>query len=293
MKAFVFPGQGSQFPGMGYDLYKSNEKVKSLFNEADDVLGFALSNVMFNGNEEELKQTKITQPAIFLHSIAKLSVLQETHSPSAVAGHSLGEFSSLVANNTISFEDGLKLVFLRSKAMQKSCESTNGIMAAILGLDDKTIKETCESFDGNVTAANFNCPGQVVISGELNAVKKICETFNEIGARRSILLPVGGAFHSNLMNDAKSELKEAIHKTKFNNPSCPIYQNFTAQKTTNIDIIKENLINQLTAPVLWTQTINNMVDDGYLDYIEVGPGKVLQGLIRKINRETTTQSVLS
>jgi [acyl-carrier-protein] S-malonyltransferase len=278
---------------MGYDLYKSNEKVKSLFNEADDVLGFSLSNVMFNGNEEELKQTKITQPAIFLHSIAKLSVLQETHSPSAVAGHSLGEFSSLVANNTISFKDGLKLVFLRSKAMQKSCESSNGTMAAILGLDDKTIKETCESFDGNVTAANFNCPGQVVISGELNAVKKICEKFNEIGARRSILLPVGGAFHSNLMNDAKSELKEAIHKTKFNNPSCPIYQNFTAQKTTNIDTIKENLINQLTAPVLWTQTINNMVDDGYLDYTEVGPGKVLQGLIRKINRETTTQSVLS
>ena len=293
MKAFVFPGQGSQFPGMGYDLYKSNEKVKSLFNEADDVLGFALSNVMFNGNEKELKQTKITQPAIFLHSIAKLSVLEETHSPSAVAGHSLGEFSSLVANNTISFKDGLKLVFLRSKAMQKSCESSNGTMAAILGLDDKTIKETCESFDGNVTAANFNCPGQVVISGEINAVKKICEKFNEIGARRSILLPVGGAFHSNLMNDAKSELKEAIHKTKFNNPSCPIYQNFTAQKTTNIDIIKENLINQLTAPVLWTQTINNMVDDGYLDYTEVGPGKVLQGLIRKINRETTTQSVLS
>ena len=187
MKAFVFPGQGSQFPGMGSDLYKSNKKVKSLFKEADDVLGFALSNVMFEGSEEELKQTKITQPAIFLHSIAKLSVLQETHSPSAVAGHSLGEFSSLVANNTISFEDGLKLVFLRSKAMQKSCESSNGIMAAILGLDDKTIKETCESFDGNVTAANFNCPGQVVISGELNAVKKICEKFNEIGARRSIL----------------------------------------------------------------------------------------------------------
>ena len=292
MKAFVFPGQGSQFPGMGHDLYKSNKKVKSLFNEADDVLGFALSNVMFNGNDEELKQTKITQPAIFLHSIAELIVLQETHSPSAVAGHSLGEFSSLVANNTISFEDGLKLVFLRSKAMQKSCESSNGIMAAILGLDDKTIKETCESFDGNVTAANFNCPGQVVISGELNAVKKICEKFNEIGARRSILLPVGGAFHSNLMNDAKSELKEAIHKTKFNNPSCPIYQNFTAKKTTNIEIIKENLINQLTAPVLWTQTINNMVNDGYLDYMEVGPGRVLQGLIRKVNREVSVESAL-
>ena len=293
MKAFVFPGQGSQFPGMGYDLYKSNDKVKSLFNEADDILGFTLSNVMFNGTEEELKQTKITQPAIFLHSIAELIVLQETHSPNAVAGHSLGEFSSLVANNTISFEDGLKLVFLRAKAMQKSCENSNGTMAAILGLDDKIIKETCESFDGNVTAANFNCPGQVVISGELNDVKMICEKFNEIGARRSILLPVGGAFHSNLMNDAKFELKEAIHKTKFNNPICPIYQNFTAQKTTSIDIIKENLINQLTAPVLWTQTINNMVNDGYLDYTEVGPGKVLQGLIRKINREATTQSILS
>ena len=292
MKAFVFPGQGSQFPGMGYDLYKSNEKVKSLFNEADDILGFTLSNVMFNGTEEELKQTKITQPAIFLHSIAELIVLQETHSPNAVAGHSLGEFSSLVANNTISFEDGLKLVFLRAKAMQKSCENSNGTMAAILGLDDKIIKETCESFDGNVTAANFNCPGQVVISGELNAVKMICEKFNEIGARRSILLPVGGAFHSNLMNDAKSELKEAIHKTKFNNPTCPIYQNFTAQKTTSIDIIKENLINQLTAPVLWTQTINNMVNDGYLDYIEVGPGKVLQGLIKKVNREVSTESAL-
>ena len=292
MKAFVFPGQGSQFSGMGHDLYKSNKKVKSLFNEADDVLGFALSNVMFNGNDEELKQTKITQPAIFLHSIAELIVLQETHSPSAVAGHSLGEFSSLVANNTISFEDGLKLVFLRSKAMQKSCENSNGTMAAILGLDDKIIKETCESFDGNVTAANFNCPGQVVISGELNAVKKICEKFNEIGARRSILLPVGGAFHSNLMNDAKSELKEAIHKTKFNNPSCPIYQNFTAKKTTNIEIIKENLINQLTAPVLWTQTINNMVNDGYLDYMEVGPGRILQGLIRKVNREVSVESAL-
>ena len=292
MKAFVFPGQGSQFPGMGHDLYKSNEKVKSLFNQADDVLGFALSNVMFKGNEEELKQTKITQPAIFLHSIAELIVLQETHSPSAVAGHSLGEFSSLVANNTISFEDGLKLVFLRAKAMQKSCENSDGTMAAILGLDDKIIKDTCESFDGNVIAANFNCPGQVVISGELNAVKKICEKFNEIGARRSILLPVGGAFHSNLMNDAKSELKEAIHKTKFNNPSCPIYQNFTAQKTTNIEIIKKNLINQLTAPVLWTQTINNMVNDGYLDYTEVGPGRVLQGLIRKVNREVSTESAL-
>ena len=293
MKAFVFPGQGSQFQGMGHELYKSSDKVKSLFNQADKVLGFSLSNVMFNGSEEELKQTKITQPAIFLHSIAELIVLEETHSPKAVAGHSLGEFSSLVANKTISFEDGLKLVALRANAMQKSCENSMGTMAAILGLDDEIVKKTCESFNGNVIAANFNCPGQVVISGEINAVKSICDKFNEIGARRSVILPVGGAFHSNLMDNAKFELKEAIDKTKFNNPSCPIYQNFTAQKTISIDKIKKNLINQLTAPVLWTQTINNMIDDGYLDYTEVGPGKVLQGLIRKINRETSIQSALS
>ena len=225
MSSFVFPGQGSQFSGMGHELYKSNKKVKLLFDQSDEVLGFSLSKIMFRGSDDELKQTKVTQPAIFLHSIAELTILRETQSPAAVTGHSLGEFSALVANNTISFEDGLKLVFLRAKAMQKSCENTNGTMAAILGLDDEKIKEICTNYNGNVIAANFNCPGQVVISGEINAVKDICEKFNSLGARRSIILPVGGAFHSSLMNDAKSELKEAIDSTNFSEPSCPIYQN--------------------------------------------------------------------
>ena len=293
MKAFVFPGQGSQFQGMGHELHKSSDKVKSLFNIADEILGFKLSKIMFEGSSDELKQTKVTQPAIFLHSIAELILLEENQSPNAVAGHSLGEFSALVANKTISFEDGLKLVFLRANAMQRSCENSKGTMAAILGLDDKLVKETCENFDGNVTAANFNCPGQVVVSGEVNAIEKICEKFNEIGAKRSLILPVSGAFHSSLMNEAKSELKQAIDNTEFNQPSCPIYQNFTSTKTTNLDEIKENLNNQLTNPVLWTQSIDNMINDGVLNFIEVGPGKVLQGLIRKINREASTESALS
>lgn len=293
MSAFVFPGQGSQFSGMGHELYKSNKKVKLLFDQSDEVLGFSLSKIMFRGSDDELKQTKVTQPAIFLHSIAELTILSETQSPAAVAGHSLGEFSALVANNTISFEDGLKLVFLRAKAMQKSCENTNGTMAAILGLDDEKIKEICTNYNGNVIAANFNCPGQVVISGEINAVKDICEKFNSLGARRSLILPVGGAFHSSLMNDAKSELKEAIDNTNFSEPSCPIYQNFNSNKTVVISEIKNNLINQLTNPVLWTQTVNNMINDGINDFIEVGPGKVLQGLIRKINRDCSTKSALA
>lgn len=293
MSAFVFPGQGSQFSGMGHELYKSNKKVKLLFDQSDEVLGFSLSKIMFRGSDDELKQTKVTQPAIFLHSIAELTILMETQSPAAVAGHSLGEFSALVANNTISFEDGLKLVFLRAKAMQKSCENTNGTMAAILGLDDEKIKEICTNYNGNVIAANFNCPGQVVISGEINAVKDICEKFNSLGARRSLILPVGGAFHSSLMNDAKSELKEAIDNTNFSEPSCPIYQNFNSNKTVVISEIKNNLINQLTNPVLWTQTVNNMINDGINDFIEVGPGKVLQGLIRKINRDCSTKSALA
>ena len=293
MSAFVFPGQGSQFSGMGLELYKSNKKVKLLFDQGDEVLGFSLSKIMFRGSDDELKQTKVTQPAIFLHSIAELTILRETQSPAAVAGHSLGEFSALVANNTISFEDGLKLVFLRAKAMQKSCENTNGTMAAILGLDDEKIKEICANYEGNVIAANFNCPGQVVISGEINAVKDICEKFNSLGARRSLILPVGGAFHSSLMNDAKSELKDAIDNTNFSEPSCPIYQNFNSNKTVVISEIKNNLINQLTNPVLWTQTVNNMINDGINDFIEVGPGKVLQGLIRKINRDCSTRSALA
>ena len=293
MSAFVFPGQGSQFSGMGHELYKSNKKVKLLFDQSDEVLGFSLSKIMFRGSDDELKQTKVTQPAIFLHSIAELTILSETQSPAAVAGHSLGEFSALVANNAISFEDGLKLVFLRAKAMQKSCENTNGTMAAILGLDDEKIKEICRNYNGNVIAANFNCPGQVVISGEINAVKDICEKFNSLGARRSLILPVSGAFHSSLMNDAKSELKEAIDNTNFSEPSCPIYQNFNSNKTVVISEIKNNLINQLTNPVLWTQTVNNMINDGINDFIEVGPGKVLQGLIRKINRDCSTRSALA
>ena len=292
MKAFVFPGQGSQFQGMGHELYKSSDKVKSLFNIADQILGFKLSKIMFEGSSDELKQTKVTQPAIFLHSMAELILLEENQSPNAVSGHSLGEFSALVANKTISFEDGLNLVFLRANAMQKSCENSKGTMAAILGLDDKLVKEICENFDGNVIAANFNCPGQVVVSGEVNAIENICEKFNEIGAKRSLILPVGGAFHSSLMNEAKSELKKAIDNTEFNDPSCPIYQNFNSTKTTNLDEIKENLNNQLTSPVLWTQSINNMINDGMLNFIEVGPGKVLQGLIRKINREASTESAL-
>ena len=248
---------------------------------------------MFEGDEEALKQTKVTQPAIFLHSIAELMVYEsKNNKPLAVAGHSLGEFSSLVANKTISFKDGLILVSLRAKAMQKACDNSSGTMAAILGLEDKLIRETCQEFDGNVIAANFNCPGQVVISGEINAVKNICEVFNSLGARRSLILPVGGAFHSSLMNEAKNELTEAINNTSFNTPICPVYQNVDAAKTDDVETIKKNLINQLTAPVLWTQTINNMINDGLTEFVEIGPGKVLQGLIRKINREVSTQGAL-
>lgn len=293
MSVFVFPGQGSQFKGMGHDLYQSNDQVKKLFEEADDLLNFSLSKIMFEGNEEALKQTKVTQPAIFLHSIAELLVYEsENKKPLAVAGHSLGEFSSLVANKTISFKDGLILVSLRAKAMQKACDNSNGAMAAILGLEDKLVRETCHEFDGNVIAANFNCPGQVVISGEINAVKNICEVFNSLGARRSLILPVNGAFHSNLMSEAKNELTDAINNTSFNTPICPVYQNVDAGKTDDIQTIKKNLINQLTAPVLWTQIINNMIKDGLTEFIEIGPGKVLQGLIRKINREVSIRGAL-
>ena len=290
MNAFVFPGQGAQFPGMGLDAYNSSKKIKQLFEEADDILGFDLSKIMFHGSEEELKQTKVTQPAIFLHSIAELYLNENDINPSLVAGHSLGEFSALVANKSMSFSDGLKLVSIRAMAMQKACENNKGGMAAILGLDDKIIEETCKSFQGYVVAANFNCPGQVVISGNYNDVKSICEKFNELGARRSLILPVSGAFHSQLMKDAQDELSEAINNINFQNPTCPIYQNVNGKPESEIRKIKINLINQLTSPVKWTQSVKNMLNDGANSFTEFGPGKVLCGLIKKVDREVKVQS---
>ena len=290
MNAFVFPGQGAQFPGMGLDAYNSSKKIKQLFEEADDILGFDLSKIMFHGSEEELKQTKVTQPAIFLHSIAELYLNKNDINPSLVAGHSLGEFSALVANKSMSFSDGLKLVSIRAMAMQKACENNKGGMAAILGLDDKIIEETCKSFQGYVVAANFNCPGQVVISGNFNDVKSICEKFNELGARRSLILPVSGAFHSQLMKDAQDELSEAINNINFQNPTCPIYQNVNGKPESEIRKIKINLINQLTSPVKWTQSVKNMLNDGASSFTEFGPGKVLCGLIKKVDREVKVQS---
>ena len=290
MNAFVFPGQGAQFPGMGLDAYNSSKKIKQLFEEADDILGFDLSKIMFHGSEEELKQTKVTQPAIFLHSIAELYQNENDINPSLVAGHSLGEFSALVANKSMSFSDGLKLVSIRAMAMQKACENNKGGMAAILGLDDKIIEETCKSFQGYVVAANFNCPGQVVISGNFNDVKSICEKFNELGARRSLILPVSGAFHSQLMKDAQDELSEAINNINFQNPTCPIYQNVNGKPESEIRKIKINLINQLTSPVKWTQSVKNMLNDGASSFTEFGPGKVLCGLIKKVDREVKVQS---
>ena len=290
MNVYVFPGQGAQFQGMGLDAYNSSKKIKQLFDEADDILGFNLSKIMFEGSDDELKQTKVTQPAIFLHSIAELTLKDDNIKPDFVSGHSLGEFSALVANNVLSFSDGLKLVSMRAKAMQKACENNNGGMAAILGLEDEIIVETCKNFDGYVVAANFNCPGQVVISGNYEDVKSICEKFNEIGARRSLLLPVNGGFHSKLMNEAKLELSEAINNTTFNEAFCPIYQNVNANPEVNTDKIKINLINQLTSPVMWTESVKNMINDGATNFIEFGPGKVLCGLIKKVNRESTVQS---
>lgn len=290
MNAFVFPGQGAQFTGMGHDAFKSSEKIKQLFKEADDILGFSLSKIMFHGSEDELRQTKVTQPAIFLHSIAELYLNENEINPSMVAGHSLGEFSALVANKTMTFSDGLKLVSIRAQAMQKACENNNGGMAAILGLDDKIIEETCERFQGYVIAANFNCPGQVVISGNFNDVKSICEKFNQLGARRSLLLPVSGAFHSELMRDAQEELSEAINNMNFQNPTCPIYQNVDGKAESEIIKIKINLINQLISPVKWTQSVKNMLNDGANSFTEFGPGKVLCGLIKKVDREVKVQS---
>ena len=285
MKGYIFPGQGSQFTGMCHDLFIKYDNVKPLFKRAETILGFDISKIMFEGTKEELTQTKVTQPAIFIHSMAILKVLEDSFKPDLVAGHSLGEFSSLVAAGVLNFEDGLRLVSIRAKAMQKSCENTNGTMAAILGLDNSIIEEICSNIEGTVVPANYNCPGQVVISGEVSAVKNACEKLSEAGARRALILPVGGAFHSKLMNDAKDELSKAINETSFNSPICPIYQNVNGKPEHLVDNIKRNLISQLTSPVKWTQSVNKMIDDGCQDFIEIGPGKVLQGLIKKINRD--------
>ncbi len=290
MKGYIFPGQGSQFTGMCQDLYMKHDELKSLFKTSEKILGFDISKIMFEGSKEELTQTKVTQPAIFIHSMAIIKILGESFKPNLVAGHSLGEFSALVASGALNFEDGLKLVSIRAKAMQKSCEKTNGTMAAILGLENKIIEDICQETDGIVVAANYNCPGQVVISGEVDAVKNACEKLSSAGARRALVLPVGGAFHSELMIDAKKELSSAINQTVFNQPSCPIYQNVNGRPELSVEKIKENLIAQLTSPVKWTQSVNKMIQDGCNNFIEIGPGKVLQGLVRKINRESELSS---
>lgn len=290
MNAFVFPGQGAQFIGMGHDLYKNSSQAKDMFDTANSILGFSITDIMFEGSVEDLKQTRVTQPAIFLHSVILHAVMNHSHKPDCVAGHSLGEFSALVANGTLTFEDGLRLVSRRALAMQKACENTPGTMAAVLGLDDNIVEEVCKETEGVVLAANYNCPGQLVISGAVPAVEKACEILKEKGARRALLLPVGGAFHSPLMNAAKNELAEAINNTQFHTPSCPIYQNVTTTAVSDALQIQQNLIDQLTAPVKWTQSIQQMIEDGTSHFTEIGPGKVLQGLIKKINRETETSS---
>ena len=290
MKGYIFPGQGSQFTGMCQDLYLKYDELKPIFKTSEKILGFDISKIMFEGSKEELTQTKVTQPAIFIHSMAIIKILGESFKPNLVAGHSLGEFSALVASGALNFEDGLKLVSIRAKAMQKSCEKTNGTMAAILGLENKIIEDICQETNGIVVAANYNCPGQVVISGEVDAVKNACEKLSSAGARRALVLPVGGAFHSELMIDAKKELSSAINQTVFNQPSCPIYQNVNGRPELSIEKIKENLIAQLTSPVKWTQSVNKMIQDGCNNFIEIGPGKVLQGLVRKINRESEVSS---
>ena len=292
MKSYVFPGQGSQFTGMCNDLYQKHSILKEIFKNAEDILGFNISKIMFNGSKEELTQTKVTQPAIFIHSMAILKILGDSFNPQKVAGHSLGELSALTAAGVLSFEDGIKLVSIRAMAMQKACENTDGTMAAILALENDVIENVCDNIDGKVVAANYNCPGQVVISGEYTAVQNACETLVAKGARRALILPVGGAFHSELMNEAKQELSEAINKAKFNEPICPIYQNVTSVGETSIVRLKENLISQLTSPVKWTQSINKMIDDGTTEFIEIGPGKVLQGLIKKINKEILVKAPL-
>ena len=285
MKAYVFPGQGAQFVGMGKDLYDNSPLAKEMFEKANQILGFRITDLMFAGKDEDLKQTKVTQPAIFLHSVILAKTLGDSFKPSAVAGHSLGEFSALVAAGALSFEDGLVLVSKRAMAMQKACEKNPSTMAAILNLEDKVVEDVCASIEDVVVAANYNCPGQLVISGSNAGIDKACEILLAKGAKRALKLPVGGAFHSPLMEPARVELEAAIAATTFAKPICPIYQNVDAKPNTDPEQIKKNLIAQLTAPVRWTQTVENMTKDGLTSYVEVGPGKVLQGLIKKINKD--------
>jgi len=290
MKAYVFPGQGAQFSGMGKDLYDNSELARELFAKANEVLGFDITKIMFEGTDEELKQTKVTQPAIFLHSTILAACLGDSFNPDMVAGHSLGELSALVANGTLKFEDGLNLVYKRALAMQKACEAEPSTMAAILGLEDDVVENVCASIEGVVVAANYNCPGQLVISGAVPAVEEACAKLTEAGAKRALVLPVGGAFHSPLMEPAREELAAAIEATEFRTPSCPVYQNVTASAVSSPEEIKKNLVVQLTAPVKWTQTMQQMIADGATEVIEVGPGKVLQGLFKKVDRAFATSS---
>lgn len=290
MKAYVFPGQGAQFPGMGKDLYENSELAKDLFEQANSILGFRITDIMFEGEKEELTQTKVTQPAIFLHSAILAKVLGEDFNADMVAGHSLGEFSALVAADYMTFEDGLKLVYKRAMAMQKACEQNPSTMAAILGLEDSLVEEICNKIDGVVVPANYNCPGQLVISGSVEAIDEACEKLTEAGARRALKLPVGGAFHSPLMEPAQIELANAIEETPFKEGNCPVYQNVTAKAERDPNSIKSNLIKQLTASVKWTQTMQQMQSDGLSKVIEVGPGKVLQGLFKKMDRALETES---
>lgn len=292
MNAYIFPGQGAQFSGMGLDLFEASGLAQDLFHQANDILGFKITDIMFEGESEDLKQTKVTQPAIFLHSVILSKVLGDSFQPDMVAGHSLGELSALVANGTLNFEDGLRLVSQRALAMQKACELQPSTMAAVLGLEDHIVEEICTTIKGIVVAANYNCPGQLVISGDITAIEAACEALKEKGARRALVLPVGGAFHSPLMEPAREELAAAIENTTFNTPNCPIYQNVSTTAIIDPKVIKENLMAQLTAPVKWTQSMQQMIADGATNFIEVGPGKVLQGLIRKIDRNVTASSAI-
>lgn len=290
MKAYIFPGQGAQFPGMGLDLFEKSVEAQDMFKAANSILGYSITDIMFEGSAEDLKQTKVTQPAIFIHSVILSKLLGDKFQPDMVAGHSLGEFSALVANKVLSFEEGLQLVFKRAMAMQQACEIKPSTMAAVLGLEDEVVEAVCAETEGTVVAANYNCPGQLVISGDVKAVELACENLKERGARRAMILPVGGAFHSPLMEPARKELAAAIENMSFRNPVCPVYQNVSTFAVNDPEEIKKNLVFQLTAPVKWTQSVQNMINDGATEFIEVGPGKVLQGLVKKIDRSMNVSS---